>query len=171
MPNQDYVLIMARYNRWQNENLLAATDGLSPDERRKDRGAFFGSIERTFSHILWADMIWLHRFAGTSRPKGSHSESDALIGDWDEFRELRDRLDRQILQWAHDVSPDWFEGNLRWTSGMVHREFSMPRKIVIMHLFNHQTHHRGQIHAMLTLAGAQPGATDLLVMPEIYASA
>ena len=171
MPNQDYVLTMARYNRWQNENLLAVTDDLSADERRKDRRTFFGSIEKTFSHLFWADMIWLHRFAGTPSPEGGLKESVAMIGDWDEFRQSRKRLDDRILQWAHEVSADWFEGNLSWHSGATGRDITRSRKTLVMQLFNHQTHHRGQIHAMLTHAGARPGATDLPFMPDVYSSA
>lgn len=171
MPNQDYVLTMARYNRWQNENLLAVSDSLSTEERRKDRRAFFGSIEKTFSHLFWADMIWLHRFAGTLSPAGGISESVDLIHDWNEFRQSRQQLDNQLLQWAHDVSSDWFEGNLTWYSGAIGRDIIRPRKSVVIQLFNHQTHHRGQIHAMLTSAGARPGATDLPFMPDDYSSA
>lgn len=166
MPNQDYVLTMARYNRWQNENLLVMTDALSAEERRKDRGAFFGSIEKTFSHLLWADMTWLHRFAGTPPPDRGFSESAEMIRDWNEFRHSRKQLDDRILQWAHEVSSDWFEGNLSWHLGTTGRDITRPRKILVMQFFNHQTHHRGQIHAMLTGAGARPGGTDLLFMPD-----
>lgn len=168
MPNRDYALAMARYNLWQNENLLTATDSLSPEERSKDRGAFFGSIQHSFSHILWADTIWLSRFAGTSPPSGGIPESTMLADDWDDYRKRRQAMDERLLQWAHEVSPDWFEGDLHWYSGAVGRDMSKPKKILVLQLFNHQTHHRGQIHAMLTAAGAKPGDTDIAFMPESY---
>lgn len=171
MPNQEYVLTMARYNRWQNENLLTAADGLSDAERKQDRGAFFGSIEKTFSHLLWADMAWMHRFAGTPLPEGSLAESVLLIRDWDAFRQSREQFDNRILQWAQEVPADWFEGDISWYSGALGREMTKPRSVLVTHLFNHQTHHRGQIHAMLTLAGAKPGATDIPAMPDNYAGA
>ena len=82
MPNREYALAMARYNLWQNENLLNAADGLSPEERARDRGAFFGSIQKTFSHVLWGDMMWMSRFAGTARPPGGLAESVGLADDW-----------------------------------------------------------------------------------------
>ena len=62
MPNKEYTLIMARYNLWQNDNLLSCADGLSSSEREKDRGAFFGSIQKTVSHLFWGDLIKLPNF-------------------------------------------------------------------------------------------------------------
>ena len=67
MIDVHYVRCMARYNRWQNENLYGAADTLSDAERRGDRGAFFGSIHATLNHLLWADRIWMSRLAGTPR--------------------------------------------------------------------------------------------------------
>ena len=168
MPNQEYALTMARYNLWQNENLLNAASGLSNDERQKGRGAFFGSIERTFSHLLWADMMWLHRFIGTPAPEYGFDASDDMITDWDEFVRLRTKMDETILTWARDLKAEQIDGDLSWYSGALGRDIIKPWKIVITHLFNHQIHHRGQIHAMLTSAGAKPQATDILVMPDAY---
>jgi uncharacterized damage-inducible protein DinB len=168
MASRDYVQLMARYNIWQNENLIAAASTLDQAARQAERGAFFGSIEKTFSHLLWGDGIWLSRFEGRDPPATYKLDSTALIESWDQFREDRAALDRQILDWAHRVSPDWFEGDLTWHSGMSGRTASRPKKMVAVQLFNHQTHHRGQIHAMLTAAGAKPEATDLQAMPEGY---
>jgi uncharacterized damage-inducible protein DinB len=170
MPNKDYALTMARYNLWQNESILAAAGALSPAEREKERGAFFGSIQKTLSHIFWADMAWLSRFTGAAAPAGGIPESVNLIKDWDHFLAERTAFDRQILQWAHDAAPDWFEGDLVWYSGALGRTLTKPKKIVVIQMFNHQTHHRGQVHAMLTAAGAKPGATDVPFMPEGYLS-
>lgn len=168
MPNQQYALAMARYNLWQNENLLAAADSMSAEERAKDRGAFFGSIQKTFSHILWADMAWLSRFAGTPPPSGGIPDSTTLADDWDDFRKERQKMDERLLQWAHDISPEWFEGDLTWFSGAIGRDITKPKKMLVLQIFNHQTHHRGQIHAMLTAAGIKPGDTDIPFMPEHY---
>src|SRR5262245_41939313 len=66
-----YVQCMARYNRWQNDNLYGVADTLSDAERRRDRGAFFGSIHATLNHLLWADRIWMSRLAGTPPPEGA----------------------------------------------------------------------------------------------------
>lgn len=168
MPNKEYALTMARYNLWQNESILAAASGLSAAERDKDRGAFFGSIQKTLSHLFWADRVWLGRFTGAPSFKGSIPESVNLISDWEEFRGERKAFDHQILQWAHDVAADWFQGDLSWFSGALGRDVTKPKTTLVIHLFNHQTHHRGQIHAMLTSAGAKPEATDVAFMPERF---
>jgi len=168
MPNKEYVCTMARYNVWQNDSLLKAISSLTIKEREKDRGAFFGSIQQTISHIYWGDMIWMNRFAGTKKPDGSIPESLALAKDWDLFCTDRKAFDLQILKWANEVSSDWFEGDISWFSGAISRDVTKPKKILIIQLFNHQTHHRGQIHAMLTAAGARPDDTDLPFMPDHY---
>ena len=169
MPNAKYAVAMARYNLWQNENLIAAASGLDDATRQLDRGAFFGSIERTFAHILWGDRIWLARFAGTPAPAaGSIAESATMPQGWAAFCADRAEFDRRILSWAHGLMPSWFEGDLSWYSGAVGRQVTKPKSQLVMQLFNHQTHHRGQIHAMLTAAGAKPGDTDIPFMPERF---
>ena len=168
MPNKDYAVAMARYNMWQNENLITAANGLDDPARQLDRGAFFGSIEKTFAHILWGDRIWLSRFAGTEAPNGGIAESVIMAQGWAAFCTARADFDRQILGWAHGLDPAWCEGNLSWYSGAVGREVTKPKRLLVLQLFNHQTHHRGQIHAMLTAAGAKPGDTDVPFMPERF---
>ncbi len=166
MPNKEYALTMARYNLWQNQSLMAAADSLSAAERKRDRGAFFGSIERTLSHVFWGDMLWMSRFAGTPPPDGSGQESVNFIRSWEQYRGDRKAFDDQILNWARQVPPDCFEGDLTWYAGSVGRELTQPRKTLVIQFFNHQTHHRGQVHAMLTAAGARPEDTDLPLMPD-----
>lgn len=161
-----HVRLMARYNRWQNENLYGVADGLSDAERRRDRGAFFRSIHETFSHLLWADRMWMSRLTGAPRIAGGIKESVSLYPDWEALKEDRQRTDAAIIDWANRVDDAWFGGDLVWFSAAAGRELSQPRWAAIVHFFNHQTHHRGQIHAMLTQAGGKPGDTDLPFMPE-----
>jgi uncharacterized damage-inducible protein DinB len=168
MPNKEYVLTMARYNHWQNQSLIAAADGLTAAERMKERGAFFGSIQKTLSHVFWGDSVWMSKFTGSPAPQGGIPDSTDFITDWDQFRIERKALDERILQWAHDVAPDWFDGDLSWYSMVQDREVSKPKSTLVIHLFNHQTHHRGQVHAMLTSAGATPDDTDVPFMPERF---
>ena len=165
MPNKDYAVAMARYNAWQNENLTDAASGLDDTTRRAERGAFFGSIEKTFAHILWGDRIWLSRFTKTEAPSVGIAESVMMGQSWAAFCATRAALDGQILGWAHTIDPEWFDGDLCWFSGALGREITKPKRILVLQLFNHQTHHRGQIHAMLTAAGARPGDTDVPFMP------
>jgi uncharacterized damage-inducible protein DinB len=168
MPNKDYALTMARYNCWQNESILAAAGTLSPAEREKERGAFFGSIQKTLSHLLWADTVWLGRFTGAAAPATGIPDSLNLIGDWQTYVADRKAFDGCILQWAREVAPEWFEGDLSWFSGALGRDVTKPKTTLVIQLFNHQTHHRGQIHAMLTAAGAKPEATDVPFMPDRF---
>lgn len=161
-----YAATMARYNRWQNANLLDAAVTLTDEARREHRGAFFGSIHETFSHLLWADAIWMGRFTGRDGPGGSIAESASMFGDWDALGAERRRLDAVIADWAQSLDPDWLEGDLTWWSGAVGREIRRPKSLLLVHFFNHQTHHRGQIHAMLTAAGAKPADTDLPLLPD-----
>ncbi len=170
MANNDYVLTMARYNMWQNESLVRAADTLTDEARHADRGAFFGSIQRTFSHVLWGDRIWISRFSKTPPPKGGIPESVELYTDWVVFKRDRAAFDREILGWARTLDRGWFDGDLSWYSGAMERHVTKPKSILSMHFFNHQTHHRGQIHAMLTAAGARPDDTDVPFMPDRYAN-
>ncbi len=159
-----FVRSMARYNAWQNESLYGAASTLDDAARKLDRGAFFHSIHGTLCHLLWADRMWLHRFAGTEKPSVRIGDSAGMIADWDELAAQRRDFDAVIIDWAQRVSPDWLAGDLSWFSGATQREMRKPVGLLVAHLFNHQTHHRGQVHAMLTAAGAKPDDTDLMLL-------
>jgi uncharacterized damage-inducible protein DinB len=161
-----YCHTMARYNRWQNNNLLTAADTLDEKARDADRGAFFGSIRGTFSHLLWGDTIWMSRFDGWEPPKTGIPGSENFVMDWEQIKLERAKADARILRWAENLTEEDLAGDLIWFSGAMGREIIKPLALCITHFFNHQTHHRGQIHAMLTAAGARPGDTDLFFMPE-----
>jgi len=135
MPNREYTLAMARYNLWQNESMLAAADGLPTSERERDRGAFFGSIQKTLSHVFWGDMLWMSRFAGTPTPDGGSTESTSFMKSWERFLVERKTFDQRILEWAHDVTPDWFEGELSWYSGALGSDVTKPRKTLVINFF------------------------------------
>jgi uncharacterized damage-inducible protein DinB len=164
MIDRGFVTTMARYNAWQNENLYGAAATLDDAARRQERGAFFGSIHGTFCHLLWADRMWLSRFAGTPKPTVPGSDSARMIAGWDELAAERLLTDRAIADWAQGVDPAWLAGDFSWVSGISRRELTRPAAQLVMHFFNHQTHHRGQVHAMLTAAGARPGDTDLMLI-------
>ncbi|HML07689.1 MAG TPA: DinB family protein [Xanthobacteraceae bacterium] len=162
-----YVQRMARYNCWQNENLYGVADLLSDEERRRERGAFFGSIHKTLSHLLWGDRIWMSRFSqDVPRPPGGIAESVNLYPDWAELKAERTRFDQRIIHWAEAVDDAWLTADQTFYSGATKREWTRPRWMLVTHMFNHQTHHRGQVHCMLTQAGGRPHDTDLTVMPD-----
>ena len=95
MIDPAYVQRMARYNRWQNANLYGVADALSDDERRRERGAFFGSIHKTLSHLLWADRTWMSRFSSeVEKPQAGIPDSVSLYPDWDGLKRERDDVRR-----------------------------------------------------------------------------
>ena len=165
MIDKQFVKQMAKYNRWQNANLYACGDELSDEDRKCERGAFFGSIHATLNHLLWADRIWMHRFAGTEKPSGDIKASVARILDWPDLKHDRESFDEVILQWAGSLDQGWLDGQLTWSSGAAQMEITRPNWILVCHMFNHQTHHRGQVHCMMTQCGLKPRDTDLIIMP------
>jgi uncharacterized damage-inducible protein DinB len=165
MIDLGYVQRMARYNRWQNENVYGVADALSDAERRRNRGAFFGSIHATLNHLVWADRIWMSRLAGTPRPDGGIPESISLHGDWDDLKRERKDFDAVMIDWADRLDAASLAGELAYHSGAIKSELRKPKWLLITHMFNHQTHHRGQVHCMLTQAGGKRGDTDLPFMP------
>ena len=166
MIDAAYVQRLARYNRWQNENLYGVADGLSDAERRRERGAFFGSIHGTLSHLLWGDCMWMSRFSDVPPPPVGTADSPKLHADWDGLKRDRAQIDARILSWANTIDPAWLAGDQTWFSRAAQREFTTPRWELVVHFFNHQTHHRGQVHAKLTQAGGKPADTDLFLLPE-----
>jgi uncharacterized damage-inducible protein DinB len=166
MIGRAYVQRMARYNRWQNENLYGVADRLSAEERQRERDAFFGSIHKTLSHILWGDRSWMARFTDMPKPQGGTKDSVALYPDWGELKSARADFDRIFIDWADTVEPSWLAVDQTYYSNAIGRELTKPRWVLVTHLFNHQTHHRGQVHCMLTQAGGKPSDTDLPFMPD-----
>lgn len=160
-----YVRKMAAYNRWMNAGIYEAAASLSDAKRREDAGAFFGSIHNTLNHVLWGDQIWMHRFAGTPAPVSADIPgSIAQIDNFQSLTEERVAFDAIITDWADTLEASWLEGDLSWFSGAAQRDITRPRSELVIHMFNHQTHHRGQVHAMLTRAGAKTAPTDLPFM-------
>jgi len=166
IASADYARLMARYNAWQNDSLLDAAATLSPAARAAERGAFFGSIMGTLSHLLWADLAWMARFDGGAAPRDGIRQSAAMVTDWTAYRSERAATDLRIRDWAASLDDSALARDLSFHSGALGREVTRPMDLCVAHFFNHQTHHRGQVHAMLTAAGAAPGDTDLFVMPE-----
>lgn len=166
MVNPGYVLTMARYNAWQNKQLNAAMAGLTAAALQQDRGAFFGSILGTANHILWADMMWMARFQGQTPPDVPITDSPALMPTLATWSAARFRMDGRILLWAEKLQALDLVGSLTWYSGLSQANETRPIAALVMHMFNHQTHHRGQIHAMLTACGAAAPVSDLFFMPQ-----
>lgn len=163
-----YLRTMAAYNAEMNRRLYTAAARLSDGERRLPRGAFWGSIHGTLTHILWGDRQWMSRFDNWPKPATPIKESASMIADFAELAAARTEADAGIDAWAHKVDDAWLGADMVWFSGAAGREVRAPKRLLVTHFFNHQTHHRGQVHAMLTAAGQQTGDTDLfLLVPDI----
>lgn len=157
---------MAQYNAWQNKGLRKIVETMDEKELRKDRKAFFGSIMGTLNHLLWGDLLWMARFDGGESPDSTIKDSVDLTLNATEWATERFRADGRIQLWADGLKSIDLTGDVAWFSVSINADMSRPKTACIAHFFNHQTHHRGQIHAMLTAAGVSPQATDLVLMPE-----
>ena len=161
MISPDWCRMMAAYNSEMNRRLYGAADGLDAGTRQADGGAFWGSIQGTLCHLLWGDTTWMSRFDAWKKPSVGMQQSPVMITDWAELKTQRVAADAKIEDWAARLTPEALAAPLIWYSGIAKREVRMPLWITVGHFFNHQTHHRGQAHALLTRAGATTGETDL----------
>lgn len=167
MITPDYVRIQSAYNAEMNRRVYAAAGRLSDADRRLDRGAFFGSIHGTLNHLLWADNQWMSRFDGWDKPPVVGRGSSEWFPDFEALRVARIEADERISAWAAGIDQHWLDQDQFWYSGSVKRDVSQPRGKIMIHFFNHQIHHRGQVHAMLTAAGEDTGDTDIwLILPQ-----
>ena len=168
MVSLDWVRALSRYNRWMNDKLYATAAQLDDEARKRDVGAFFSSIHGTFNHLLLADRIWLARFEGAAVPDGAmgpggiRSLDQELYADFDELRRERALTDDALSAWVAELTSERLAAPLVYTRGG--RAQSAPLWGSVAHLFNHQTHHRGQITTLLTQRGLDPGVTDLVAM-------
>ncbi len=155
---------MARYGAWMNGKVYDACARLDDVERRRDLGAFFGSVHGTLNHLLYGDLAWFGRFRhGAVAPM----RPDVILHeDFAALREARERLDGEISAWAVTVRPDWLAAPFRYVSFVDGAERVRPAWLLVAHMFNHQTHHRGQLMTLLTQLGEDVGVTDLAAMPE-----
>ena len=149
----------ARCNTWMNSKVYAVCADIPDETRREDRGAFFKSIHGTLNHLMFGDMAWMNRLAGTEFNVAQTDE--ILFEDFDDLRAAREDLDAQITDWAATLSPEWLDEVLTWTSGADGIERATPQWQLALHMFNHQTHHRGQLTTLLTQMGYDVGVTDM----------
>ena len=154
---------MALYNRWMNERLMSTCSQLSDEERKRDRGAPFGSIHGLWNHILLCDRAWLCRFEGARAPYSTLNEE--LFAHWDELKVKRALTDDSIDAYIAALTEDKLHSTLRFTAMSNPQSRELTLWIAVQHLFNHQTHHRGQITAVMEQAGLDCGVTDLAAMP------
>jgi uncharacterized damage-inducible protein DinB len=173
-----HLKLMASYNEWMNAKVYEAATRLAPEELAADRGAFFGSILGTLNHLVTGDTIWLKRFAAhpsavavlapVCRLPDPVSLAHAQFADLPALAERRGMLDQAILEWVAALTEKDLHLTLRYANskGIVSERNYLS---LVMHFFNHQTHHRGQVTTLLTQAGVDVGTTDLLALVPDFA--
>lgn len=148
----------AHYNRWANIRLYENCSKLSPQDYLQERQAFFTSIHGTLNHLLVADKIWLGRLKNIN--SSITALDQILFTDFTSLLEARKKEDEDLIEFINTLDANKLNDDFSFVS-LAGKKSSMPLKWVLTHLFNHQTHHRGQVHTMLSQAGAEPPAIDL----------
>ena len=154
----DAFKMLARYNRIANERLYEQCGQLDPVEYRKERRGSFGSIPGLLNHILLGDRIWMSRFAGggnTTPPLNS-----ILFDTFAELRPARAAQDREIEEFFAKIDEDFLRRQLAYTNNQG-KDCLDTAPVAVLHFFNHQTHHRGQVHVMISQTNVRPPALDL----------
>lgn len=146
---QNRYTMLAAYNRWSNDRLYQVVASLPDAEYRADRGAFFKSIEGTLNHLLLVDRIWMQRFTGTG---DAPTQLDAILhDDLASLRKARIAEDDRIQSYVDGLTAaDLNDGVLRYRTVVKPVDIEQPLTPALDHFFNHQTHHRGQAHCLLT---------------------
>jgi uncharacterized damage-inducible protein DinB len=159
----NYCQLMAEYNCWMNGKLYAVCAEIPDGERKTDLGAFFKSIHGTLNHLLWADRIWLWRF--TEHPFPVTPIGQEIYADFGKLRVEREKMDAFILDWASTLREDWLGKPFEFQSRLDGKTRRAPTWVFVTQLFNHQTHHRGQVTTLIKQLGREPGVTDIPWMP------
>jgi len=169
MISASHSQLMAQYNEWMNSRLYALCASLPDTELHKDRGAFFKSIYATLNHIAYGDLAFLSRFTGN--PGIVPEPGVDLFGSFALLRTERAALDQRILAWSEALSPAWLGESLTYTSKIDGKVRTVQKWVLVTHLFNHQTHHRGQVTTLLSQMGLDIGTTDIPFMSQFHAQA
>ena len=159
---KQHFAMMAAYNKWANALIYDAAAALSDEEYRRETGAFFHSMHGTLNHVLVADRIWLKRFTGEG---DAPSQLDAtLFAEPDKLKTARDAEDARIVAWIGSLDETALAGRFTYMTVTDMRTVSQRLAPALAHFFNHQTHHRGQAHALITACGEKTGDTDLFLV-------
>ncbi len=165
MISPEYCLIMAKYNSWVNLNLYRHSGEISESECKKDSGLFFGSIFSTLNHIMYGDIALLGRLDAFSLEKPQLGVD--LHNNFDDLYNARIKLDTDIETWVKGLTIDILSELITYKSNVDSKVRTLPKWLFIVHFFNHQTHHRGQITTALHQMGVDVGSIDLPAMPGV----
>lgn len=153
--------MMAAYNQWANRRLHGVAATISDRDYRADRGAFFGSLHGTLNHLLVGDLIWMQRFTGE---EAAPPALDAVLHeDLTMLRQAREALDQRIIRYVDGLTDKVLAGSIRYRTLRSPAELEQELAPLLVHFFNHQTHHRGQAHALVTGILGEAPSLDLLI--------
>ncbi len=158
------IALMARFNAWANDRLYGCVAGISEEAYREDRKAYFGSIHNTLNHLLVVDRLWTHRIEGSDH--GIKSLDQILYGDFESLRAARKTEDQALVDLVDGLSAEELRGPVTYGRMIVEGMHTKRRDHILITLYNHQTHHRGQVHAMLTQQGIDPPPLDVIYLLE-----
>lgn len=158
---KQHFMMFAAYNQWANGRIYDAAADLDDEEFNRDVGAFFGSMMRTLNHLLTADRIWMKRFTGEG---DAPTRLDAILHRaLPVLRMAREAEDKRIIDWVGTLSEKALAGRFTYMTVSDMRTVSQRLAPALDHVFNHQTHHRGQAHAILTILGRPSLGLDLML--------
>jgi len=157
----DHFPLMARFNTWVNERLYESVAQLSDDEYQLERGAFFGSIHNTLNHLLVVDRLWTGRIKGVDQ--GISSLDEILYKDFASLRVARRREDERLTELVEGLSEKQLQRPVTYRRIIGDGVEEARVDHILLTLFNHQAHHRGQVHTMLTQAGVTPPPLDVIL--------
>ncbi|MDX1422166.1 MAG: DinB family protein [Kiloniellales bacterium] len=162
----EHFRMLAGFNRWANDRVYDAAAALGDADYHKTRAcAFFGSIHGTLNHLLVVDRLWFGRLAGSVPPIASLDET--LYDDFAGLRAAREAEDARIIAQVGNLEEADLSRDCRFTLlSQPGAEKVMKPSLMLATVFNHQTHHRGQVHAMLKEAGVEPPGLDIILYPE-----
>ena len=162
-----YFQMFASYNAWANARLYDAAAGLTDAQYRENRGAFFKSVHGTLNHLLVTDRVWMRRITGQGT---APDRLDAILfEDFAGLRAARENEDRRIIDHIASLDEAAFAGVIRYRRVSTPEMYEQPLTPALAHLFNHQAHHRGQAHALLTALTGKGPELDLLFFQRLTA--
>ena len=154
---------MAEYNKWMDGKIYDVCQEIPDELRKKDMGAFFKSIHSTLNHIYFGDIAWIERLRDnefTPRKIGVD-----MFDDFKNLRAAQEKIDSEILDWARDLTPEILNKPFDYVSNVENFSRTLPTWVLATHMFNHQTHHRGQVTTLIKQLGYEPGITDIPWLP------
>ena len=160
---KNYFELMAEYNKWMDSKIYSVCLDIPDKLRRKDLGAFFKSIHSTLNHIYYGDLAWIERLRDnkfTPREIGVD-----LFEDFLELKTAQEQMDTEILDWARTLTQSNLELTYDYVSNVENFSRKLPIWVLATHMFNHQTHHRGQVTTLIKQLGYEPGITDIPWLP------